>query len=338
MSTGPAPLAAEEILQLKIIVTDVLCEALFLGVQAVVTIIGVYVLWSRGLRRSFWNQFLVAIVAFLFALSACSLSLTIWDYMAVFDELGGTFDATEISNDVMISTMVFQRLAYFISDSIVVWRAWLLWDRNLFVRMLLVVCLLGTIAATFIQGALAVDQQVRQTGGVAQGSGVRTLMFTLPLLITNLVSTLLIGFKIWEYRRDIMSQLSNSRTRVFNILLILLESSALYCIFWLMTCQILALLGTLGTVFSPVATAAIMGSMPYVTSIYPILVLILVTLDKNNHGSTILTANTTMRFNSPGTIASTTVNGSGTHVPQSTLPTQKKNHTEDYSSSSSEKI
>ncbi|KAJ3983438.1 hypothetical protein F5890DRAFT_197504 [Lentinula detonsa] len=333
MSTGPAPLAAEEILQLKIIVTDVLCEALFLGVQAVVTIIGVYVLWSRGLRKSFGNQFLVTIVAFLFALSACSLSLTIWDYMAVFDELGGTFDATEISNDVTISTMVFQRLAYFISDSIVVWRAWLLWDRNLFVRMLLLVCLLGTIVATFVQGALAVDQQVRQTGGVAQGSGVRTLMFTLPLLITNLVSTLLIGLKIWEYRRNIMSQISNSRTRVFNILLILLESSALYCIFW-----ILALLGTLGTVFSPVATAAIMGSMPYVTSIYPIVVLILVTLDKNDHGSMIQTANTTIRFNSPGTIASTTVNGSGTHVPQSPLRTQKRNHTEDYSSSSSEKI
>ncbi|KAJ3793616.1 hypothetical protein GGU11DRAFT_811824 [Lentinula aff. detonsa] len=37
--------------------------------------------------------------------------------------------------------------------------------------------------------------------------------------------------------------------------------------------SILALFGTLGTVFSPVATAAIMGSMPYVTSIYPIVVL-----------------------------------------------------------------
>ncbi|KAJ3993674.1 hypothetical protein F5050DRAFT_656872 [Lentinula boryana] len=74
-----------------------------------------------------------------------------------------------------------------------------------------------------------------------------------------------------------------------------------------MTCQILALLGTLrGTVFSPVATAAIMGSMPYyVTSIYPIVVLILVTLDKNDHGSTIQTANTTMRFNSPVSLVHT---------------------------------
>ncbi|KIK60015.1 hypothetical protein GYMLUDRAFT_97323 [Collybiopsis luxurians FD-317 M1] len=331
MSGPPPALPAGEILELKVITTDVLVEALWLGVQGVVTIMGIYVLWSRGLRKSIGNKFLVGIIMLLFCLSAVCLSLTIWVYMATYDELGGTFDATDISNKVTIITMVFQRLQYFISDSIVVWRAWLLWDRNIFVKMILLCCLLGTITATFVQGALSVDQQVRQSGGVAQGSGVRTLMFSLPLLITNLVSTILIGFKIWEYRRNIMAQISNSRTRVFNILLILLESSVLYCLCW-----ILAMLGALGGILSPIATSAIMGSLPYVTSIYPIAIIILVTIDKDNYGSSI-SNNTTMRFNHPAVVS--TMNGSGTRVPDSTYFTAtKKSQSADFLSSSSEKL
>lgn len=330
MSGPPPALPAGEILELKIITTDVLVEALWLGVQAVITVTGIYVLWSRGLRKSIGNKILVGIIALLFCLSAVSLSLTIWTYMATFDELDGTFDATDISNKATIITMVFQRLAYFISDSIVVWRAWLLWDRSTAVKIILVFCLLGTITATFVQGALAVDQQVRQTGGVAQGSGDRTLMFSLPLLITNLVSTGLIGFKIWEYRRNIMTQLSSSKTRVFHILLILLESSVLYCVCW-----ILALLGALGNILPPIATAAIMGSLPYVTSIYPVAIVILVTIDKDNYGSSIHASNTTMRFNHPG--VASTFNSSGTRVPDAAI-FSKKTQSVDHLSSSSEKL
>ncbi|KIK60023.1 hypothetical protein GYMLUDRAFT_44046 [Collybiopsis luxurians FD-317 M1] len=256
----------------------------------------------------------------LFCLSAVCLSLTIWVYMATFDELGGTFNATDISNKAAIITMVFQRLAYFISDSAVVWRAWLLWDRSIFVRMVLACCLLGTLIATFIQGALSVHQQVRQTGGVAQGFGIRTLMFSLPLLTTNMVSTILIGFKIWEYRRTIMTQISSSKSRVFNVLLILLESSVLYS-----ACWILALVGALGGILSPIATSAIMGSLPYVTSIYPIAIIILVTIDKDSYGSSSHASNnTTMRFNCPGVVSMTEDPGMQVVEPESHILLPRK--------------
>jgi len=338
MSSGaPLLLPAGEVLQLKLIVTDVLVEALWLGVQAVVTVVGVHVLWSRGLRKSFGNKFLIGIIILLFCLAACCLSLTIWLYMSIFDELGGTLDVTTIQNNETIITTVFQRLAYFISDSIVVWRAWILWDRNIYVKMLLVVCLLGTITATFVQGALAVGEQIHPSGGIDEASGTRTLMFTLPLLLTNLCATILIAMKIWEYRRNIMSHLSGSKTRVYSILLILLESSVLYCICW-----ILALLAVFGNIMGPIAIAAIMGSLPYVTSIYPIVVVVLVTLDKNDYGSIIQTSNTEIRFNHPGAgvMTSTTIITSAVKAPQSTFASKGRSR-EDFlesGSASSEKL
>ncbi|KAE9399070.1 hypothetical protein BT96DRAFT_976111 [Gymnopus androsaceus JB14] len=200
--------------------------------------------------------------------------MTIWLYMATFTQLDGTFDAAGIINKAPIIAMVLQRLAYFISDSIVVWRAWLLWSRNVFVKVVLVSCLLGTITATFIQGALTVQN-------IIPGSGPSTLTFTLPFLITNLCATIFMGVRIWEYCGS-MNELSGSNMN--KILLIFLESSALYCIFW-----VLAILATLGNVTSPIATAAIMGSLPYVTSIYPVVVVVLVTLENNDYGSTIRT-------------------------------------------------
>lgn len=66
---------------------------------------------SRGLRKSFGNKFLIGIIILLFCLAACCLSLTIWLYMSIFDELGGTLDVTTIQNNETIITTVFQRLA-----------------------------------------------------------------------------------------------------------------------------------------------------------------------------------------------------------------------------------
>ncbi|KAF9065015.1 hypothetical protein BDP27DRAFT_1450438 [Rhodocollybia butyracea] len=265
--------------ELKVILTAVICEALLLGVQSVVTIVGLYTVWSRDLRKSFVNRLLVGIIILLFCMSACTLSLTIWAYMAALEELSGSFDPTAIFNKVLTVTMIFQRLAYFISDSLVVWRAWILWDRSIFVRMLLIVCLLGTITATFAQGGLAINHQVRQTGGFTPELGVKTLMFTLPLLLTNLCATILIGIRIWQYRRNIMRHLSRSgsrKTYLHTVLVIFLESSALYSVFW-----ILAVLAAIGNVISLEATTAIIISLPYVTSIYPIIVIIMVAIQRN---------------------------------------------------------
>ncbi|KAF9072089.1 hypothetical protein BDP27DRAFT_1418444 [Rhodocollybia butyracea] len=292
MASGHPTLPTETILGLKVILIDIMVSSLWVGVQGVITIVGVYILLSRSQSKSFGTRFLVGTILFLFCTSTCSLALTIWDYMSRMDRFSDPTRKPFVSEADMI-LMVFQRLSYFISDCIVVWRAWMLWDRNIFVKILLMVCLLGTITAAFIQGALSLTRQERQINGVPTGSGLAlSIMFSIPFLFTNLTSLTLIAAKIFEYRRDILKQLSDSRSRVFGILLILLESSALYLIFW-----ILALLAAVAVV-PPIGSSAIMGSLPFVTAIYPVTIVVLVTLDKDNYGSTIQAANSTMRFTS----------------------------------------
>ncbi|KAF9072088.1 hypothetical protein BDP27DRAFT_1401067 [Rhodocollybia butyracea] len=285
-------LPAEAILGLKVILVDIMVSSLWFGVQGVVTVIAIYILLSRGQSTSSGTRFLVGIILILFCTSACSLALTLWDYMTRMDTFGDPTSTPFVSKaDVIL--MVLQRLSYFTSDSIVVWRAWVLWDRNIFVKVLLVVCLLGTITASFAQGALSVTRQDRQINGVPTGSGFGlALMFSLPFLFTNLTSTALIAAKIWEYRRNIVHHLSTSSNRVFGILLILLESSILYLVFW-----ILALMAAFN-IIPPIGLSAIMGSLPYVTAIYPVMIVVLVTIDKSNYGSAIQTTNTTTRFTS----------------------------------------
>ncbi|KAF9072087.1 hypothetical protein BDP27DRAFT_1321050 [Rhodocollybia butyracea] len=299
MPSSPPALSAGAILGLKVILVDLLVSSLWFGVQGVVTIIAIYVLLSRGQSNLFGNRFLVGITLILFCTSTCSLTLTICDYMNRLGNFGHATPGPPIVSKADIILMVFQRLSYFISDSIVVWRAWMLWTRNIYVKILLVVCLLGTITASFIQGALSVTQQARQAGGVPTGSGLLSLMFSIPFLFTNVTSTTLIAAKIWEYRRNIMKHLSDSKTSVFNILLILLESSLLYSIFW-----ILALLVEFNYIIPPIGLSAIMGSLPFVTAIYPVTIVILVTLDKNDYGSTIQATNTAMHFNQPASTTS----------------------------------
>lgn len=106
---------------------------------------------------------------------------------------------------------------FVLGDCIVAWRAWILWDRNITVRVLLCVCLLGSfgnyfleffhrepgeridvkftfIVAAVVDGTLTVIGEVR---GQRERSGVQTLVLTFPLFFTNIVSTSLVALKAW---------------------------------------------------------------------------------------------------------------------------------------------
>ncbi|KAI5822767.1 hypothetical protein K523DRAFT_287655 [Schizophyllum commune Tattone D] len=59
-----------------------------------------------------------------------------------------------------------------------------------------------------------------------------------PLLITNIVATVLIGTKVLHYRREVKGSLGlfTQRTQAETILLLLLESGIAYILFWIADC------------------------------------------------------------------------------------------------------
>ncbi|TRM64854.1 hypothetical protein BD626DRAFT_567719 [Schizophyllum amplum] len=56
----------------------------------------------------------------------------------------------------------------------------------------------------------------------------------MPLLLTNVVATTLIGIRVWLYRRDVMAWIGSCTVelRVGAVLMLLPESGIMYCVLW----------------------------------------------------------------------------------------------------------
>ncbi|THU82852.1 hypothetical protein K435DRAFT_439974 [Dendrothele bispora CBS 962.96] len=96
--------------------------------------------------------------------------------------------------------------------------------------MILAICMLGTVAAIVLdllmEQHLAIDIDSKVLIGI---------IYLIPPLITHLVTTVLIAYKTYCYYVDIKGNLiasDSSRTRVQKILVLLIESGFIYCIFW----------------------------------------------------------------------------------------------------------
>ncbi|KAJ7289872.1 hypothetical protein C8J57DRAFT_1278571 [Mycena rebaudengoi] len=179
--------------------------------------------------------------------------------------------------NIRLSENVFGRLNYFMSDAIVVWRAWVLWEGNVSVRALLSLCLFGTFVGLTIDmtfGALWLFGNNKFTP-----TGPRTLVMVLPLVFTNVVSTASIGVKAWHYRKQIKELLGlpkNKKTNIERILIILTESGTIYCLLWI------PFLATLETDIDNTAYEIITNILPQLSAIYPVIIILLVTLEKTH--------------------------------------------------------
>ncbi|KAI0066651.1 hypothetical protein BV25DRAFT_1820691 [Artomyces pyxidatus] len=160
-------------------------------------------------------------------------------------------------------------LNFVLSDLVVVWRAWLLWERPSYIMAVSVMLSLGAIAAAIADIALA-----KADGKLSEGSSAG-LAFTLLSFITNIWATGLIAYKAWRHRRSVRAHLreGDRRTRVEKTLALLIESGFVYCIIWL--------LYTLsGSMLLGVVSPVISESMAQISGIYPTVIIILVCLQK----------------------------------------------------------
>ncbi|KAL1676813.1 hypothetical protein EV122DRAFT_252983 [Schizophyllum commune] len=131
---------------------------------------------------------------------------------------------------------VLSCLNYLLSDALVVWRAWVMWPGNNFVRGLLSGCMVLGLAGTIFE---IVSQSAMASEHIVLGLPLTTMAVTLCL--TNVVSTALIDHplrpKIMStfrmYRRDVSKLLApNSTGMVGGVLLLLLESGVVYAVLW----------------------------------------------------------------------------------------------------------
>ncbi|KAL1688341.1 hypothetical protein GGG16DRAFT_127253 [Schizophyllum commune] len=129
---------------------------------------------------------------------------------------------------------VSHRFNYLVGDLIVVWRAWVVWPDSRTARFLLVLCICGSVVGTIINSVWQAQWTLQ--GDKGKSALTRTLTITVPLLATNFVATVLMGIRLWTYRRNIKSSLGGQSrlNRVEGTLLALVETSFLYCALWVL--------------------------------------------------------------------------------------------------------
>ncbi|KAJ3984376.1 hypothetical protein F5890DRAFT_51177 [Lentinula detonsa] len=112
-----------------------------------------------------------------------------------------------------------------LSDCIVAWRAWILFQHDRLWRCALVVLMVANIGvniADCIWGDIELKVEVA-------GSTTLDWLSSILSLVVNLLATLLIAFKAWKHHRFMTEALLRRRTRAQSMLLLLVESGAIYC-------------------------------------------------------------------------------------------------------------
>ncbi|THU84169.1 hypothetical protein K435DRAFT_928816 [Dendrothele bispora CBS 962.96] len=140
------------------------------------------------------------------------------------------------TTNMRIALVFLQRLNYLLSDAVIVWRALVLFPEYRHVKFILIICMIVSTdnlqafyaAGTFVDCILAANTIFHNPN--SSGGKNLNLTMTLPLLITNMISTLLIGSQVRSYHMFNSTPGTTSKAR--RILILLIESGTIYCLLW----------------------------------------------------------------------------------------------------------
>ncbi|KAF8179321.1 hypothetical protein K438DRAFT_1977383 [Mycena galopus ATCC 62051] len=263
-NVGPG-LDGQDIYRLKIMFLELACGAISYGVFLCIGTMSAYTLIRKGLRGQRAHQALLAFTLTMLLAATAHLALYIGDRLLHFRTLAAEYvDPSVISNRLEILQIWLRRITYFLSDIIVVWRAWVIWHENRYVHAALAVCILTTGVTSL---TLAVFNTKKQFQGTHYSTGTQNFLGTFSLLVTNFFATALIMY----YRQNIKKYINctgNKNTKIENVLILLMETGGLYCTFW---------------IFLMVGDYGYYGNFelesyfqPYISGIYPTVIIFMV--------------------------------------------------------------
>ncbi|KAL0947989.1 hypothetical protein HGRIS_010616 [Hohenbuehelia grisea] len=229
---------------------EILFNMLFYGIFCVLALGSMFILYRHGIPRTPARTFMFHII---FTYKTTRLRL---DPDSMTPSLNYTL------NIIMSAGTLVCRCNYVLSDLVVVWRVWTIWGKRKDVM--------------FVLGFFFVASQNINEAGRSK-AGLRAMVFALPTLATNLVSTAIILYQARRRRHLVADRLgtSSATERVTHILFWLIESAAIYCIAWIV--YILAAF----QVFGKSGGEVIDGTMVHISGIYPTIIIALVAVDKS---------------------------------------------------------
>ncbi|KAJ7191435.1 hypothetical protein GGX14DRAFT_481563 [Mycena pura] len=267
--SGPG-LDGRDIYHLKLLILQLAAAAVTYGILLLVGLLSSYSLIHRGLGGNRARQLLLMITVTMLLLSTAHLALYVVGVLLQLQALAAEYDnhiITVTLRRLNFTETFLRRLMYFLSDVVVVWRAWAIWTNNRMVHAALAVCLFGTGATSL---TLAVFNYNTQFKHIEYETLEQNFLGTFGLLVTNFFATLLISWKFWYYRRNIkvyFSRTDRGNTKTEGVLILLMESGALYCTFW-----VLLMLGDFGYF----GDFGFEWFQPYISGLYPTLIIFMV--------------------------------------------------------------
>ncbi|KAJ7490894.1 hypothetical protein FB451DRAFT_1221323 [Mycena latifolia] len=266
--TGPG-LDGQDIYALKIIFLQLTAAAVSYGIFLCIGIMSTYTLIRKGLRGQRARQALLTITLTMLLAATAHLGLYMGYILLQFPTLAAEYvNPIVILKRLDITQTCLRRLTYFLSDIIVVWRAWVIWQESRIVHAGLAVCLIATGATSL---TLAVFNFKSEFHGVHYPRLTQNFLGTFGLLVTNFTATVLISYKLWYYRKNVkkyINRTANGNTKVEGVLILLMESGCFYCIFW-----ILLMVGDFGY-YGP--DFGFEWFQPNISGIYPTIIIFMV--------------------------------------------------------------
>ncbi|KAF7369739.1 hypothetical protein MVEN_00305500 [Mycena venus] len=316
----------------------VIWETIFISAYGVFFAIALYSIFRKGFKSSS-SIAMLFVVIYLYAssLTLWALNVTFWfkTAHALFIDnpnapLPGRRDQ---ANENLVSYgPPMEALFMFnmvVGDSVVIWRAWVLYQRTRWVvlipcTMLLMSFIFTVIDLTCLTGAGWSNQSAIASGGaVCTHAELISWAFS---FVTNATCTILIGYKAWRHRRSMKAlNIAGNQRRLSTdkMLSILVESGSIYCLFWLTQLILFVDVDRRKPIIYAYELFASMGDQ--ISGMYPTLIIVIV----NFHQTIWEAPSTTVNLGtSTGSRALSTVQwapGNKRSVPTETLFSERDN-------------
>ncbi|KZV67784.1 hypothetical protein PENSPDRAFT_754672 [Peniophora sp. CONT] len=258
-------------------------------------------------RRSGYALIIPILASLMYTLSLMHWALYLWFFIAqAFPAPALAGLLSPILLELNVAFLALLSMNAVMSDAIVLWRMCVVWDKSrpvLAFSAALLVTALGVNVANIVRSAtvnLGIDNGIAANGKASKinltsyGGNVIGLAAAFVSLGSNASATLLVGIKFWLHRRQFPKHYhyDNRRTLIERVMELLVESGVGYTAIWLLYCV---------SFFQPITSHAIFGDSPssapvrltavdhldaamaQITSCYPLVVFLLVALEKIHH-------------------------------------------------------
>ncbi|KAK7447438.1 hypothetical protein VKT23_014147 [Stygiomarasmius scandens] len=202
--------------------------------------------------------------------------------------------------DIEIARSFLQKINSLASQVAGVWRSSTVYPDNPALKLVLSLCMTASGVTSLVDAGIDAAKTRSQPDDTSTASTIKSaglalarratlgqdngspngLMFTVPLLVTNVVSTSVYGYKAWQQQEAIRKTTGEGKHSIGlkeRASLLLLESGALYGIFW----TVYTFMSIFGNTQSS-GFQAFAATMPVISALNPTLVILMVTMQERH--------------------------------------------------------